>query len=295
MIRGLNVGKLLIIADMEDSCFATPRGLELSAKLGHTVDVVAFTYAPLGALNVSAQEQTRMRKVLLADREEKVQARIDKYKRPGQEVALKVVWEKDIEKWISKQCATKHYEGVVKTGNRSETLVHTSTDWELLRNCPVPVLLVSQKRWHRAKPVMVTLDLATRVTTKKALNRKVLAVAQGLAQTLDVELEIITAIEIPTLLSDLDLVDPIEYVQRARDAMKPHIKKLAAEFGIDESSFYCKRGPVERVISSRAAKVRAQIVVMGTVARKGVKARLLGNTAEKVLRHLKTDVLAIKP
>jgi len=35
--------------------------------------------------------------------------------------------------------------------------------------------------------------------------------------------------------------------------------------------------------------------VMGTVCRKGVKARLMGNTAEKVLRHMKTDVLAIKP
>jgi universal stress protein E len=34
---------------------------------------------------------------------------------------------------------------------------------------------------------------------------------------------------------------------------------------------------------------------MGTVGRQGVKARILGNTAENVLRHLKTDVLALKP
>jgi universal stress protein E len=34
---------------------------------------------------------------------------------------------------------------------------------------------------------------------------------------------------------------------------------------------------------------------MGTVGRKGVSARLLGNTAERVLRHIKNDVLAIKP
>ncbi len=48
------------------------------------------------------------------------------------------------------------------------------------------------------------------------------------------------------------------------------------------------------MVASRAAKVRAQLVVIGTVGRKGVRARLLGNTAEKVLLHLKTDVLAIK-
>ena len=49
------------------------------------------------------------------------------------------------------------------------------------------------------------------------------------------------------------------------------------------------------MVVSQAAKVGAQIVVMGTVGRTGVKARLMGNTAEKVLGHLKTDVLAIKP
>ena len=77
--------------------------------------------------------------------------------------------------------------------------------------------------------------------------------------------------------------------------MQPQIEKLAAAHGLPEALFHCKQGPVEKVITSYAASVRAQIVVMGTVARKGVKARLLGNTAERVLRHMKTDVLAIKP
>ena len=56
-----------------------------------------------------------------------------------------------------------------------------------------------------------------------------------------------------------------------------------------------KRGPVDTVITSQAAKVRAQLVVMGTVARRGIRARLIGNTAESVLHHLRTDVLALKP
>ena len=77
--------------------------------------------------------------------------------------------------------------------------------------------------------------------------------------------------------------------------MQPHIRELAGAHHLPESAFRCKRGPVARVINSRAAKVRAQIVVMGTVGRKGVKARLIGNTAEKVLSHLNTDVLALKP
>ena len=289
------MAKILIIADLKDNCVATPRGLQLGAKLGHDIDVVAFTYAPLSRLKVSATEEADIRERLVDEREHDVQARIDKYKQPGQNVTLKVVWEKNIDRWITRQCAGDKYIGVIKTGNRSESLVHTSTDWQLLRECAAPMLLVAEKKWHRAKPVLVTLDLSSDVATKRKLNDKTLGIAKGLAAALGVELEIITAIEVPTLLSDLDLVDPTAYAREAKEAMKPQIRKLAAAHDIPEKAFHCKRGPVEKVIASQAAKVRAQVVVMGTVARKGVKARLLGNTAEKVLRLMKTDVLAIKP
>ena len=113
-------------------------------------------------------------------------------------------------------------------------------------------------------------------------------------QALDAELKLICAIEIPTLLADLDLIDPIAYVTEAKDEMVPALKQLAAANDLPTSVFKVKRGPVEKVITSYAAKQRAQLVVMGTVGRSGVRARLLGNTAEAVLQHLKTDVLALK-
>lgn len=289
------MGRMLIVADLEDNCYATPRGLQLAAKLGQEVDIVAFTYAPLKSVSGRAAEQARVKKRLLADREKSVQERIDRYRAADQEVNLQVVWEKNIERWILKQCDGERYNVVIKTGARTETLVHTSTDWELLRKCQIPVLLVCEKRWHRTRPVMVALDLSSDVASKQALNEKLLGTAQLMAQVLEVELQIITAIEIPVLLADLDLVDPLSYARDVQASMQPQIEKLAKKFDLPAAEFFCKRGPVEKVITSRAAKVRAQIVVMGTVGRKGVKARLLGNTAEKVLRHLKTDVLAIKP
>ena len=142
---------------------------------------------------------------------------------------------------------------------------------------------------------MAALDLASSVGAKKRLNDRVLSQARALAQAMDEELEIICAVEVPALLQELDLVDPIAYVKEAKAAMRPQIRKLAKRHNIAEKAFHIKRGPVEKVIASQAAAKRAQIVVMGTVGRKGVKAALIGNTAEKVLAHLKTDVLALKP
>lgn len=289
------MGKLLIIADLNEKCFATPRGLELASKVGQEVEVVAFTYAPLKSLKIKAAEQEVVRQRLLAERKETVQARIDKYSKPDQKVKLKVVWEKDIHRWVTKRCTAGEYTAVIKTGNRSESLVHTSSDWQLLRECPAPVLIVAEKRWHRAKPILACVDLASTVATKRKLNHKVLETAKALARVLDVELKIVTAIAVPTLLTDLDLVDADTYAREVREGMQAHIRELSKAHDLPESDFYCKRGPVDKVITSRAAKVHAQLVVLGTVGRKGVKARLLGNTAEQVLRHLKTDVLAIKP
>ncbi|MEM1153766.1 MAG: universal stress protein [Pseudomonadota bacterium] len=289
------MAKLLIIADQQERCAATPRGLELAAKLGLVADVLAFTYESMSGLQVPSSEKRALRRHLMQQHRATVEARIQKYSKAGQRVKLRVVWSKDLHRHITKLCSEQDYYAVVKTGHRTESLTHVSLDWKLLRECPAPVLIVAEKRWHRARPVLAALDLGTRLGAKRALNKRVLASAAHLADTLGVELEIVTAIEIPTLLADLDLVDPLQYSRDSKKAMQPAITALSRQQGIPESAFNLKKGPVERVITSRAAKIGAQIVVMGTVGRKGVKARLIGNTAEKVLQHLKTDVLAYKP
>ena len=73
---------------------------------------------------------------------------------------------------------------MVKTGSRSESLVHTSVDWQLLRECPAPVLIVAEKRWHRTRPVLASLDLSSDLQAKRQLNHKVLASAKWLAEAL---------------------------------------------------------------------------------------------------------------
>lgn len=289
------MSSILIIADRGSNCHATARGLQLAAKLGLDAELVACTYAPLGNLDITRAEKAAARKRLLAERETAVRASIDKYRSGAQSVRLKVIWEKDLHSWISTRCGSGGYEMVIKTGNRSESLVHTSLDWQLLRECPADVMIVAARRWHRSKPVLASLDLGSKLRGKRELNHRVLARAKYLAASLGVQLEIIAAIEVPVLLSDLDLVDPGSYARDAKKAMRPHIEELASAHDLPAGLFYCKRGPVARVIADRAARLDAQLVVVGTVGRKGVKARLLGNTAETVLRHLKTDVLAVKP
>lgn len=289
------MGKILIVADQGDTCIATSRGLELAAKLGHSVEVVAFTYAPLDRLDAGKARKVEMRQQLLDRRRTQIQDRIDRFAQPHQKVGLKVVWLKDIHSWIVKRASTVAFAAVIKTSHASGNFAYTSTDWHLLRECPAPILLTAENKWHKTRPVLAALDLGTKRKSKQRLNSTVLGEAKSLAETLGVELQIISAIEVPTLLADLDLVDPVSYAKEHREELLPHLKALAKEHDLAEKRFVTKRGPVDKVITSQAAKVRAQIVVMGTVARQGLKAKVIGNTAEAVLQRLRTDILALKP
>lgn len=289
------MGKILIVADQGESCIATSRGLELAAKLGHSAEIVAFAYAPLDRLSGSKADAAALKQALLDKRRSEMQDRIDRFAAADQKVALKVVWLKSIYPWIIKRASNVAFDAVIKTSHGSGSMTYTSTDWHLLRECPAPILITAENKWHRTRPILAALDLSSRKRSKQNLNAKILGHAKLLAETLGVELKIVSAIDVPVLLADLDLVDPATYAREHREAMIPHIKSLAKRFDLPEKAFFTKRGPVDKVITSQAAKVRAQLVVMGTVARKGITAKLIGNTAETVLRHLRTDVLALKP
>ncbi len=285
--------KLLIIADQGKRGAAIPRGLELARKLGCSADVVAFCYTSLRPLRVSSTEKASIKKRLIAQRQDDIQAHIDRCSAQGQKVKLIPVWAKDVAPWIIDRCS-RPYEAVVKTGHRTESFTYTSTDWQLLRECSRPVLIVAEKKWHKTKPVLASVDLASKMPEKIALNHAVITQAKAYAKALDTQLSIITAIEVPKLLADLDLVDPVAYVNEIKAELKPVIQDLAETHELPERLFRVRKGPVAKVISSEAAKQRSQLLVMGTVGRRGIKARLLGNTAESVLRHIRTDVLAIK-
>ncbi|TGD75162.1 universal stress protein [Mangrovimicrobium sediminis] len=289
------MGKILIIVDREGTGSALPRGLELAGRLGLDAEVCAFVHAQLGQLKLQGAGRSSIKSHLLAKRKEELEAAVDKLRAGKQKVRLRVLWEQDVSHWVCERCADEAFEFVVKTGQRSETLMHTSTDWTLLRECAAPVLIVADNKWRNTAPVLAALDLTATSATKKKLNDAILREAVELAQAMGEKINIIAAVEVPALLKELDLVDPGKYVSDAREAMAGQIATLARRYALSEKLFKVKRGPVEKVIASEAAARRAQIVVMGCVGRKGVRAKLLGNTAEKVLAHLHTDILALKP
>ena len=207
-----------------------------------------------------------------------------------------VVWSKDIAAWITSSLASKPMDVVLKYAHRSQSLTHTPTDWNLIRDCPTPVLLCIRKRAPRRPKILVALDLHSQNRAHERLNRNALAYADAIRQAHPgAEIFCVYALPVSPVLTDLDMINPRNARTKARAQTREFLDHLLEPYGIPNSHVYLPIGKVGHAVNSVAVKLKADLLVMGTTSRKGLRGFLLGNSAERVLTKARCDVLAIKP
>jgi nucleotide-binding universal stress UspA family protein len=78
-------------------------------------------------------------------------------------------------------------------------------------------------------------------------------------------------------------------------AHRTALQHIAAAHGIAPEYVHLEPGDPRQGIPEVATRLGSDLVVMGAVARSGVRRLLLGSTTEAVLDHLGCDVLAVRP
>src|SRR5690606_10532190 len=129
--------------------------------------------------------------------------------------------------------------------------------WTLMREAPVPVMIVRGRLRTRPARIVAALDLTAREAARRALDRRVLGQAAAIARQLGAELHVISAVPVSTLAYDLDLVDHGMLEIRSREKVAGTIAALAAEFDLPVSRFKVRVGPPHRVIDGAASKLKA--------------------------------------
>lgn len=175
-----------------------------------------------------------------------------------------------------------------------QRLMYTSTDWNLVRFCPCPMLLVGEKSAVRHKPVLASLDLESSDSEHKVLNADVLARSKALAGLIESEVHIVNAYNMVSIGSADSSLEQLKYeaVQGARDEYLKRGQEIASAEGIEH--VHVQEGTPEMVVNDVADQIDAGIVVLGTIARSGVAGMFIGNTAESVMEGASADVFVVK-
>jgi nucleotide-binding universal stress UspA family protein len=122
--------------------------------------------------------------------------------------------------------------------------------------------------------------------------------AIALAELTHAEIHLVHAYELPSTLGALDvpLALPQEFFDQIREAaqkqLEQRVKKVNAA-GLEGQGHVTVDTPA-RALLDAAAKVGADLIVMGTHGRTGMKHVLLGSVAERAVRLATCPVMTVK-
>lgn len=223
--------------------------------------------------------------------------------RAGLRVRVSVRWDYPAYEGIIRQALRHKADFVIAATHRHRALARpflSNTDWQLIRLCPVPLLLVRSSRAWKATKVLCAVDPLHERAKPAALDPRILKVGAQLARALGGQLH--AAHAYPPLLEYLPgvMTEPLPIIA-AGPAAREHAKRIgrrvAAEtrrFAISERRLHIVAGEPQQVLPRVARQLRAQIVVMGAVSRSGLKRLFIGNTAESVIDELSCDLCVVK-
>jgi nucleotide-binding universal stress UspA family protein len=173
-------------------------------------------------------------------------------------------------------------------------------DLQLLRKCPAPVWLVGPNASRGPARILVAVHANPDDAGETSLNVRLIEFGLALSVLEQARLTLLHAWSawgeelLAPRLSPQEFSDVIE---DARRAARTGMEALTGSFGprLDGVVVELPKGHPEDVIPAYAAAHDIDLVVMGTVARRGVAGWIMGNTAERVLQRLRCSVVALKP
>jgi len=176
----------------------------------------------------------------------------------------------------------------------------TNTDWELIRGCPVPLLLVKPAAWSPAHHIAAAVDPGHADDKPRLLDRCILDVASRLSHQLNGELHAIHAY-IPAAIIAASVAEPplvidvpAETLEQERRARLNEVLALTAEYRLPPTNVHVEAGDAKEVLARVARECEIDVTVMGAVSRSALKRIIIGSTAEAVLEHLPCDLLVVK-
>jgi universal stress protein E len=234
--------------------------------------------------------------------QERLETLAQRLRRHGIEVSASAEWDYPVYEAVIRAAGRADADLIVAERHAGRHLaagfLHL-TDWELLRLAPQPVLLVKRPRPYRRPLVLAAVDPDHRYGKPARLDREILQAGALLAGALRGALHAVhaysplplTAYSRGTLSEDI-LAD---MQRRSKRAAAEKLERLARPAGIAPTRRHLIARHPSDAIEQVAAQTRSALVVMGALARSGLRSLLIGNTAEKVLDQLPCDLLVVKP
>jgi len=199
-----------------------------------------------------------------------------------------VIWNRN---WVEESLRAAKKSGcdlMIKSSfhhSKARRFFSMTSDYYLMQHCAIPILFTEQGQdWHSDR-ILACLDLESDDPHHARLNELIMRDARAFADIVGMDLYIACAYTAAIGSGNLPLKSHAGIA-----SLEQHLGEI---HDLDPSRILLRKGGVVGVLRAICNEMDPSIVVMGTLARRGIKGKLIGNTAEKLLDIIDADVLTI--
>jgi universal stress protein E len=220
----------------------------------------------------------------------------------GVSVSTHVCWHSPIYEGLIKEARNWQADLLVVGAHEPRFAPHTflaDVDWQLIRTCPCPLLLVKVPAFAGYRRILAAVDPVHRYAESSEADEAVLRVAAGLSEGIDAKLllghayprpeefELVSAVEVlPGVFYGAENIEPLH---------RSAVNELAAEYDVPVENTILRPGDPTAVLSRIIEEQRVKLLVIGAIKRGPLEAAVLGSTGESVASHVDCDILFVKP
>jgi len=193
-----------------------------------------------------------------------------------------------------------------------KTLLFGSTDMHLFRKCPCPVCIIKPGDDHKFQRILAAVDIEPSNDDQKMddFNQELLEIATELAFSESSELHIVHAWLVlgqrmlETTRKDVQRKEIEAWMKDQKDEIKTRQRQLKDKLdlllknkGMESlhPEIHMVEGVADDVIPLITHERQVDLIIMGTIGRRGLSGFFMGNTAEQILNQINCSVLAVKP
>lgn len=172
--------------------------------------------------------------------------------------------------------------------------LYTHLDWQLIRQCPTPLLLAKTKSWPQSPKILVSIDPMHEDGKPASLDNTLITEAVSWSHLFDSSLTVFHSANTDLFLTSYTSPDNT-FINSYKIKHKKAAEKELEAFSTTSDQLIVKEGKIESTLPDIIEKNNIDLVVMGVMHRNPVERLLIGSTAEKVLDKISSDVLLFKP
>jgi universal stress protein E len=300
----LKMQRILVVVADGTVTRVTQRVADLAAKSGASVEILSVTKPDLPVFGLATQALLEIKQVVREHRHLALEKLARRLRRRGIEVTCTVLDHESVSDAIGATLKSKPADLVAIEAHRHGTLARLflmQRDYDLIRHCPAPLLIVKTRVRDSHRPILAALDPWHAHGKPLALDDQIVRAARGFSSILGAPLHSVHAyapllsLVADTVLAPVVLPVPLTQEKAHAAAVRRRWRSLNARYRISARNSHLETGAAVAVLPGVARWLKAQLVVMGAVARSPLGRVLIGSTAERVLDELPCDVLIVKP